>query len=119
MPVVGVAYAGIAVSFLALSFSTTIPVLVVVALVLGAAAAMTYLFTTTWIQIRTPPEMHGRLFALIEAATALVAPVSYLLAGILLETLGPDLRWTLFLISGVAAALWVAVGGRRLPSGEV
>jgi hypothetical protein len=81
-------------------------VLFLVALVTGAAAGFVYLFAVTWIQNRTEPGLHGRLFALLEAASSLVAPISYLASGIVLEALGPERRWVLFGGVGVFALLW-------------
>jgi hypothetical protein len=80
--------------------------LVIVAACSGAAAGVVYLYATTWIQVRWEPAMHGRIFAMLEAASALAAPVSYLVVGGLLELAGSRGRWILFAIAGAAAIAW-------------
>jgi len=105
-PLVGLAYLALGAAFTGLSFSIHPITLTLVALISGGAAATVYLFATTWIQVKTETELHGRLFAVLEAASAFVAPISYLIMGALLESLGEQQRWMLF--AGVAAAglLW-------------
>jgi DHA3 family macrolide efflux protein-like MFS transporter len=105
-PLPAVAYLALALAFAAASVRVSPPVLFLVALVTGAAAGFVYLFAVTWIQNRTEPGLHGRLFALLEAASSLVAPISYLASGIVLEALGPERRWVLFGGVGVFALLW-------------
>ena len=105
-PLVPLAYLSLSVGFLALGIVAHPLVLAVVAVVSGAAAGCVYLYTTTWIQLRSPPRLHGRVFAVMEAASSAVAPVGYLVAGALLEVLGHDFRWVLFLIVGAVALSW-------------
>ena len=81
---------------------------------IGAAAATVYLAVTTWIQLEQPPEMHGRFFAIVEAAGSFAAPVSYLATGAVLEALGSSGRWVLFLLCGVMAAAWAVVTLSRI-----
>jgi MFS family permease len=105
-PLPATAYLALAVAFGALAIEVSPLVLFVVALVTGAAAGIVYLFAVTWIQNRTDPGLHGRLFALLEAASSLVAPVSYLVSGLILEGLGPERRPLLFGGVGGVAVLW-------------
>ena len=106
LPVVGGAYLILAVSFAAAGLLPGAVVLAVVALFAGAAAGSVYLFTTTWIQIRTESRMHGRLFAVTEAANSAFAPLGYLTVGAVLELLGSGQRWALFLFASSAALAW-------------
>jgi MFS transporter, DHA3 family, macrolide efflux protein len=105
-PLPAAAYLALALAFIAPAIRISTPVLFLVALVTGAAAGIVYLFAVTWIQNRTQPELHGRLFALLEAASSLVAPVSYLVSGLVLEGLGPERRWLLFGGVGLLALAW-------------
>ena len=111
---VPLAYLGLGLGFLALAITTAPVVLALVALAAGASAAVVYLYATTWIQMRVPGPLHGRLFALLEAANAAVAPVAYLLAGALLAVAGADARWMLFGVIGIAAVGWAAWTSSKL-----
>lgn len=106
LPLVPAAYLLLAAGFLAVAVSPHPLVLAVAAVVSGAAAATVYLFATTWVQLRVAPELHGRVFAVMEAANAAVAPVGYLVAGAVLEILGADRRWVLFLVVAGASLIW-------------
>ncbi len=108
-PLLFYAYVAVAVGFLLLLISIELPALMVVAFLSGMAAATIYLFAVTWIQIQTPANFHGRLFAVLEAASSFVAPTSYLAAGALLDALGGSQRWWLFLGMGVLSTLWASV----------
>ncbi|MFW5814248.1 MAG: MFS transporter [Spirochaetota bacterium] len=114
-PLVGLAYVAMAFAFAAVAASTSATVLAGVALVSGGAAAAVYLYAVTWIQSRTPARAHGRVFALLEAASAFVAPISYLLAGGVIETLGPEHRWIAFASVATAAFGWAIVVLVRFP----
>ncbi len=122
LPLVPVAYLLLAVGFLAVAASPHPLVLAMAAVASGAAAATVYLFTTTWIQLRVEPALHGRVFAVMEAANAAVAPVGYLVAGASLEILGADRRWVLFLVVAGASLVWSGYLGRsrlRFPAPNV
>jgi hypothetical protein len=106
LPLIGLAYAGLAIGFAAVALATTPFVIAVVALISGAAAGAVYLYATTWVQLRTAAEMHGRFFAFLEAASALAAPLSYLAVGGMLEVLGPSRRWILFAAAAVVSLAW-------------
>jgi hypothetical protein len=108
-PLIAISYLALGAGFIGLAVHIGIVTLAVVAVVSGAAAATVYLYVTTYIQRRTPAELHGRFFAVLEAASAMVAPVSYLLVGALLEVAGPARRWILLAAVGVLSLLWAAV----------
>jgi hypothetical protein len=109
IPLVPFGYAALAASFLLAAVAANAVVLVVVAILSGAAAGGVYLTVTTWIQLRTPAELHGRLFALLEAASSGVAPLSYLIAGGVLEATGSAYRWIVFLGLSVVSLIWLLV----------
>lgn len=110
IPLVPLGYAALAASFVLAALASSAGALIAVAVLSGAAAGAVYLTVTTWIQLRTPAEMHGRLFALLEAASAGVAPVSYLIAGAILEASGATYRWVVFLILSGLSLLWLILG---------
>lgn len=112
LPLVPLAYLLLASGFLAVAAWPHPLVLAMAAVASGAAAAAVYLFTTTWIQLRVEPALHGRVFAVMEAANAAVAPAGYLIAGASLEMLGADRRWVLFLVVAAASLLWSGYLGR-------
>lgn len=110
---VALAYLLLGAGFLALSVNTSVAVMIPVALISGAAAATVYLSVTIHIQRHSPAELHGRFFALLEAASTFVAPISYLAAGALLEITGPQDRWQLFALVGLASLIWSVVLSKR------
>lgn len=103
------AYAAITLVFAVVAALITPVVLAVAAIVTGGAAAIVYLYTITWIQHRSDEQYHGRVFAILEAATSLVAPVSYLVAGLALEVLGAQRRWIAYGVVAGAAAVWTVL----------
>ncbi|MFO8042463.1 MAG: hypothetical protein R6U25_04605, partial [Alkalispirochaeta sp.] len=103
------AYAAITAVFAMVTTVITPGVLAVAAIVTGGAAAIVYLYTITWIQHRSDEQFHGRVFAILEAATSLVAPVSYLLTGVALEVLGAQRRWIAYGAVAGAAAVWTVL----------
>lgn len=110
------AYAVLAAAFAALALSTQPAILAATALATGMAAAGTYLPVVSWIQRQTPPTYHGRFFALMEAASSFVAPVSYVVTGALLEGLGAPRRPALFAAIALLCLLWsVTLLLRRAP----
>ncbi len=106
MPLPMLAYLALGTVFGMLALSTGPLVLIVSALIVGGAAGLVYLFAVTWIQRMCSERHHGRLFALLEAASSLAAPTSYVVAGAMLELLGPNGRWWLFAGTGLAAYVW-------------
>lgn len=106
LPVIPVAYGVIALVFTVLGTTIVPASLVPVAFAFGGAAGAVYLFTVTWIQVRGDVDLHGRLFALLEAGNSLVAPVSYIATGFVLEMIGAAGRPRLFLALALVALLW-------------
>ncbi|MFW5694253.1 MAG: MFS transporter [Alkalispirochaeta sp.] len=100
------AYGAIAGSFAFVAMQITPAGVAVVATLTGSAAAIVYLYTITWIQHHSNEAFHGRLFAMLEAATSLVAPISYVVSGGVLEVLGPERRWVAFAAVAIGAAVW-------------
>ncbi len=76
----------------------------------GAAAAAVYLSASVGIQLTTPADMHGRLFAFMEGASAAAAPAAYLTAGLVLDALGHDRFRLLFLAVALPTFLWAVAG---------
>lgn len=116
LPLPAIGYGLLGVSFASVVINISVSTLAIAAVATGAAAAMVYLYTVTWVQQTVEPSMHGRLFAAIEAASSLVAPLSYLGAGVVLEFLGPPRWWYAFAGVAVLAAVWalrLIVGFRR------
>lgn len=112
LPVVPLAYTAIAVLFIILGFFVHEITLLGAAFSFGATAGAVYLYGVTWVQARTETLLHGRLFALLEAGNSLVAPVSYVLTGLVLEILGPDRRHWLFLTMGGVGLVWALWSAR-------
>ncbi|TVQ23552.1 MAG: MFS transporter [Spirochaetaceae bacterium] len=101
-----IGYAMTSLALAALAVSSSLPLVVAAAVVVGAAAAAVYLHAITMIQSEFDCAIHGRLFAILEAVTSLVGPISYVVTGILLDLLGPDRRPVLFAVAAAAAATW-------------
>ncbi len=106
LPAVPVAYFFLAVMFFLLGVTVNMVTLILTAFTFGAAAGAVYLYTVTWIQARNHAHLHGRLFALLEAGNSLVAPISYVVTGFVLELLGPAGRYRLFLLLAGVALVW-------------
>lgn len=106
LPILRTAYLALALAFAAAGLFPNAVVLAAVAITAGAASGSVYLFTATWIQVRTEPGLHGRLFAVVEAANSAFAPAGYLAVGVLLELLGPGRRWVLFIAAASLALAW-------------
>jgi MFS family permease len=106
LPVAAVAYAVFGLVFTVLAVARSLPVLAVAAVLAGGAAAAVYLSATVRIQHTAPPKLHGRLFAVMEAAAAGVAPFAYLATGWALDRLGTDRISALFVAAALPALLW-------------
>lgn len=102
------AYAMAASAFLVLAVSRSLTTVIFAAFVFGGAAAAVYMFVTTAIQVRAAAHIHGRLFALLEAGNTLIAPLSYVATGSILDLLGADRRWYLFVAWAFLTGLWAA-----------
>ncbi len=101
-----IGYAMTSLALAALAVSSSLPFVVAAAVVIGSASAAVYLHAITMIQREHDRAIHGRLFAILEAVTSLVGPVSYVATGILLDLLGANRRPLLFAVVAAAAALW-------------
>jgi MFS family permease len=101
-----IAYGAFGVVLLGMSAHQSVVALAFAAVIAGAAAGTVYLVATISVQRRTPSQMHGRLFAVMEAGSAAAAPVAYLLTGTVLDLLGPTRGELLYLVTGVAAVVW-------------
>ncbi|MDA3951299.1 MAG: MFS transporter [Spirochaeta sp.] len=106
LPVAAIAYAVFGLVCAALAVERSLPVLAVGAVLAGGAAAAVYLSATVRIQHSAPTEMHGRLFAVMEAAAAGVAPFAYLATGWALDRLGIDRISVLYVAAALPALLW-------------
>jgi MFS family permease len=115
LPLVPGAYAAITAAFALLSTTTTTVALATAALLFGLSSGTVYLTAVTWIQRRIPASLHGRIFALLEAVSSLVAPVSYLVTGIVLEGLGTSGRWIAFASLAGAGGIWTLVTAVAAP----
>lgn len=115
-PVIPLAYGVLAVVFGLLGVFIHPTALLLAAILFGGAAGSVYLYTVTWIQTENEPTMHGRLFALLEAGNSLVAPVSYVVIGLVLELLGAERRHWLFAAMAVLSGVWAlwAIRSARL-----
>lgn len=114
------AYALTGAAFLALAVVPRIPVVLAAAFVLGGSAAAVYILATTAVQVRVPAAYHGRLFSLLEAGSALVAPVAYVATGAVLELLGAGRRYGLYVAWAAVTVLWAVflagAGAREAPA---
>lgn len=118
IPLPTVAYTVFAALFGALALSPSIGVLLVGAFIAGSAAAAVYLSATVYIQSRVDTRSHGRLFAVMEAASAGVAPISYLATGAAIDALGISGIGTLFGVAGGLAGVWAAILTMRARRGR-
>lgn len=100
------AYGVMGAAFLLLAVLPLLPLVIIAAFLLGGAAAAVYIFVTTAIQIRVSAETHGRMFALLEAGSAVIAPLAYVAGGSVLDLLGPARRHYLFLGWAILTVLW-------------
>ena len=110
------AYAGLALGLFAAS-SLSIPVMFAALPLCGAGVSVAHVSSMTVLQRAVPYNRRGRVFAFLEMATHLAAPLSYGLSGIGVELLRGRL-WMLFpTIAAAATILAVMVGlDRVLPS---
>jgi MFS family permease len=84
-----------------------IPLVALFAFAAGAAVGSEYLVTVARIQENTDPAVHGRLFALLEVATALAVPLGYGVASAVAAVTSE--LWVLPAI-GATVALVIAIG---------
>lgn len=94
--VAGVLVVGLAV----LGVVRALPAAAVAVLVMGVAAGAFNIFLVTWLQLRTDPARLGRLMSMAEVAELAASPVSYLLAGWMLDV---SVSW---MFAGAAALMF-------------
>jgi MFS family permease len=85
----------------------SLPATAIALLVMGTAAGAFNVLLLTWLQERTPPALLGRLMSFAELAEVITTPLSYLLAGLLLDLSVTGLfvgAAAVLLCSGLAAA---------------
>ncbi len=93
-----ISFLGIGVALM--SLFTSIAVIGVIALLVGATAGYQRMTLLTWLQKRIPQELMGRVMSLLFFCAIGLAPVSNALAGVILEI---DLNW-LFIGGGMLMA---------------
>ncbi|MFW6214817.1 MAG: MFS transporter [Alkalispirochaetaceae bacterium] len=99
------AYGILSVALLSVAVLPGLPTIFLASIVAGAAAGAVYIEVATTVQRRFPRSHHGRLFAVIEAGNAVIAPVAYLASGTLIDLIAPRVE-LLYLIPALPALLW-------------
>ena len=79
----GIAIIGLGVAVLGFAPSTVIAALIV--LIIGIAEGYIVIMFTTWLQVRTPERMLGRMMSLLTFASVGLIPISTALSGALIE----------------------------------
>lgn len=102
------AYTLLAAALLAVPPFLNLSTLFVAAAAAGAAAGTVYIEVSSEIQRRFPREFHGRLFAIVEAGNALIAPMAYLLSGALIDLLSPRVE-LIYLFAALPTLVWGAI----------
>ncbi len=90
----------------AFGFVSNLPTATTLALAIGGTASFLGVINISWLQERSEPELTGRVMSLALLATVALDPVSFALAGILVEV---NLR-AMFLGAGVLLLLTSAFG---------
>lgn len=106
-PRVTAAYAFMGAALLAVPLFPTLFTLFLASGSAGAAAGVVYIDVAGALQRRFPAGMHGRLFAIVEAGNALLAPVAYLISGAVIDLLSPRVE-LLYLVTALPTLLWAA-----------
>jgi MFS family permease len=118
-PRVVVAYGLMGIALLAVPLFPSLFTLFLAAGSAGAAAGVVYIDVAGALQRLFPRDMHGRLFAIVEAGNALLAPPAYLAAGALIDLLSPRVE-LIYLVAAAPTLLWAAWlyrSGRRPSNG--
>ena len=91
-----------------LAFANTLPVAALLLAFMGVLDGYTIIQFTTWLQLRTPEALIGRVMSLLMFAFVGLAPVADVLVGALIEW---DLKGVLLVSGGLLAlvSLWAAV----------
>lgn len=106
LPIPAASYGALATALALVALQTSAVTLGAVAILAGGASGAIYLYGVTWIQRRLGAAFHGRVFALTEAASSVVAPLAYVAAGAAMELLGSERHWVLFAAGALLAGLW-------------
>jgi MFS family permease len=99
------AYALMGAALLSVPLFPSLTTLFLAAAAAGAAAGVVYIEVASHLQRLFPRDMHGRLFAIIEAGNAVLAPTAYLLSGVLIDLLTPRVEFT-YLVAALPTLLW-------------
>ena len=99
------AYALMGAALLSVPLFPSLSTLFLAAAAAGAAAGVVYIEVASHLQRLFPRDMHGRLFAIIEAGNAVLAPTAYLLSGVLIDLLTPRVEFT-YLVAALPTLLW-------------
>lgn len=102
----GIAIIGLGVAVLGFAPSTVIAALIV--LIIGIAEGYIVIMFTTWLQVRTPERMLGRMMSLLTFASVGLIPISTALSGALIEANAT----ALFLGAGSLLLLTVGIAAR-------
>jgi MFS family permease len=95
----------------------SLPALFAAAFVSGAGAGGLYISVSSTIQRDFDPAYHGRIFAIIEAGSAIVAPLVFVLSGVAVDAVSPAVE-RVYWFAAIPAALWAArlwLGRRKRP----
>ncbi|MGE5580812.1 MAG: MFS transporter [Bacillota bacterium] len=106
-----IAVAGLGLSYILSGFAPWLWLIPVSMGISGAMGPLMQIPINTLYQDITPPDMRGRVFALRTALSRILSPVSFALAGVLLDTLGS--RIVLALLGVILCIAALAAGARR------
>jgi MFS family permease len=107
--VLGGIFSGLGLGIAALGLIPTTPLAALVTFAMGLANGYVNIVFVTWLQMRTAPEMLGRMMSLLMFASAGLLPISNLLTGALI---GLNTVW-FFVISGLLMTVIVLVTMRN------
>ncbi len=109
-PMISLAVGGLGLSYVLSGLAPALWLLPVSMGVSGMAGPLMQIPTSTLYQDITPPDMRGRVFALRSALSQILSPVSFALAGVLLDTLGSRIVLTGL---GIVLCLAAVMAGTR------
>lgn len=98
------------IGLIVLGFVPAITTIVAVIALMGAGFGYVFIFLLSWLQRRTPTEMHGRIMSVVFFSTIGLSPVSQILMGYLLDV---SLQGTLIGVGSLVLGLLLLVGARR------
>ena len=94
---------------------TTLTVSIILALAIGATASFLAVINISWLQERTEPGLTGRVMSLAVFATTALDPISFALAGVVVEV---NLNAT-FVGAGALLLLTASLGATSRTTREV